>query len=76
MTPEVVRTVPKSRPHDAVSDSLRLKTDEADLFRRARAGDQRARERLVGRYLPLAKSLALRFSGRSAYRRCGCEWAV
>ena len=39
--------------------------DEAELFRRAQAGDPTARETLVGRYLPLARSLALRFRGRS-----------
>jgi RNA polymerase sigma-B factor len=39
--------------------------DEGELFIRAQAGDPAARERLAERYLPLARSLALRFAGRS-----------
>ena len=36
-----------------------------DLFADAQAGDQDARDRLVAQYLPLARSLALRFRGRT-----------
>jgi RNA polymerase sigma-B factor len=36
-----------------------------DLFKAARTGDRGAREQLVHRYMPLARSLALRFRGRS-----------
>jgi RNA polymerase sigma-B factor len=38
---------------------------DARYFRRARAGDTQARDALVRRYLPLAKSIAQRFRGRS-----------
>ena len=34
---------------------------ESDLFREARAGDARAREELTTRFMPLARSLALRY---------------
>jgi RNA polymerase sigma-B factor len=37
---------------------------EARSFRHCRAGDSQARETLVRRYLPLAKSIASRFRGR------------
>jgi RNA polymerase sigma-B factor len=35
--------------------------DDQELIRRHRAGDQRARETFIERYLPLARSLALRY---------------
>jgi RNA polymerase sigma-B factor len=38
--------------------------DELRLFRAHRAGDARAREQLVERYLPLARSLARRYVRR------------
>lgn len=41
-----------------------MQAAEAHLFQRAREGDALAREALVRRYLPLARKLALRFSGR------------
>jgi RNA polymerase sigma-B factor len=47
------------------SSALRPSHDEGELFVRARRGDAHARERLVGRYMPLARSLAMRFAGRS-----------
>jgi RNA polymerase sigma-B factor len=43
-----------------------VKTDrERELFVRAQAGDPDARSALVDQYLPLARSLALRFRGRT-----------
>jgi RNA polymerase sigma-B factor len=52
--------VPQSiRARDGV-DALTGRT-ERELFRRAAGGDQQAREQLATRYMPLARSLALRY---------------
>ena len=45
----------------AALDRARRQRDDQRLMRRVRAGDARARDELIGRYMPLARSLALRY---------------
>ena len=54
-------------PESAIPTATRATPPEAEgsLFGAAQSGDPRAREILVDRYLPLARSLAMRFAGRS-----------
>jgi RNA polymerase sigma-B factor len=54
---EVPRRIPTVR---GGADALNRRT-ERELFRRAAAGDRLAREQLATRYMPLARSLALRY---------------
>jgi RNA polymerase sigma-B factor len=42
-------------------DRVRRQRDDQKLMRRHRGGDARAREELIERYMPLARSLALRY---------------
>ena len=68
----MTRTGPAERPHSSgllargVSPRSNIPVDEHALFRRLRDhGDCGAREALVARYMPLARSLAMRYA-RSA----------
>jgi RNA polymerase sigma-B factor len=48
----------EARPHTQFAGRIR---SEGDLFRQAHDGDERAREELTTRFMPLARSLALRY---------------
>ncbi len=55
-----------THPHVPPRDRLRTAAGSASedlLFRRAAAGDERARRALIERLLPLATSVARRFAG-------------
>lgn len=59
------QTVPQARrmsvSPQAPGERARRQREDQRLMRRAQAGDGRAREALVERYVPLARSLALRY---------------
>jgi RNA polymerase sigma-B factor len=57
-----VETAERPRAARAVPlDRARRQRDDQRLMRRAQGGDERARDELIERYVPLARSLALRY---------------
>src|ERR671914_225562 len=60
----MTKTVVAERPAGAArpaSERARRQRDDQKLMRRHRGGDARARNELIERYMPLARSLALRY---------------
>src|ERR671937_3022513 len=52
---------PERAPRTPSADRARRQRDDQRLMLRHRHGDERAREELIERYMPLARSLALRY---------------
>src|SRR5215210_1649772 len=60
----MAQTSTVERPHAASASSIdraRRQREDQRLMRKVQAGDERAREELIERYMPLARSLALRY---------------
>src|SRR4051794_41372205 len=60
----MAQTSTAERPRAALAppiDRARRQREDQRLMRRVRAGDARARAELIERYMPLARSLALRY---------------
>ena len=57
-TAQVTPGAVEARPQTQFAGRIR---SEGDLFRQARDGDERAREELATRFMPLARSLAMRY---------------
>src|ERR671932_410346 len=58
---EVTAAVERSRPAAGPIERAQRQREDQRLMRGAREGDERAREALIERYMPLARSLALRY---------------
>ena len=55
-------TAERARPTPATPiDRARRQREDQRLMRKVQTGDDRAREELIERYMPLARSLALRY---------------
>ena len=65
----MTRTVTAERKRSGTAtpiDRARRQREDQRLMRLVQVGDERARESLIERYMPLARSLALRYRRESA----------